>query len=85
MFLAWNALYTIWSDHGFGILASALATQRDWISRRRGQPAVGRALWRSAAGHYDLLKLAGVAVTGGLKEQCEARENVWLLNQAIVG
>ena len=40
---------------------------------------------RHYAGHYDLLKLASVAVTGGLKGQCAARENVWLLNQAVVG
>jgi len=29
--------------------------------------------------YYDLAKLAGVEVAGGLKGKCAARENVWLL------
>lgn len=31
------------------------------------------------ASHYELRKLASVEVAGGLKGQCAARENVWLL------
>lgn len=34
---------------------------------------------RHYAAHYALRKLASVEVVGGLKGQCAARENVWLL------